>query len=136
MQKSLGYYLSALTLSVLLSVPAYSKQLEIKEGMWSWSVSMEMMGMLMPAVSYNDCVSKKDFVPQEKEQAEGCKTIENSIHGNTVKWKVVCEDENGKSTSTGKLVYTKTTAKGEIVVNAQGMNMKSIINGKYIGSCK
>lgn len=125
-----------LILLAILSISAYSKQLDIKEGNWSWSVSMEMMGMVMPATTYNDCITKEDLVPQEKQQAEGCKVIKNSISGNTVNWKVECQGENGKSTSTGKITYTNTTAKGEIVVNAQGMNMKSKMNGKYIGSCK
>ncbi|WP_373073965.1 DUF3617 domain-containing protein [Sulfurimonas sp.] len=136
MKKLLTYPVFILLSLAVFSVNVYSKQLDIKEGMWSWSVRMEMMGMVVPSTTYSDCITKEDLVPQEKQQANGCKVIEKKIVGNTVKWKIECKDENGKSTSTGKITYTKTTAKGEIVVNAQGMNMKSNINGKYIGSCK
>jgi len=137
MQKSMGYYLSILTLSTLLSVPAYSNSLDIKEGKWSWSMSMEMMGMMMPPVTYDACVTKDDVVPQQQNQADGCKILQNKISNNTVTWKVECRGENGKSTSTGKLIYTKTTANGEIVVTTQGASMVSKLKGKYIGgSCK
>lgn len=137
MQKFVAYSIFIFTFTALLSVCAYSKTLDMKEGLWSWSVSMQMMGMQMPPVKYNDCMKKDGLVPQEKDQAEGCKIIENSIAGNTVKWKIKCKDENGQSsTSKGKLTYTKTTAKGEIILKAGDMNMKSTINGKYIGPCK
>lgn len=137
MKKLFVYPMYTLMLIVLLSVSAYSKQLDIKEGNWSWSVNMQMMGMQIPPAKYNDCMKKDSLVPQEKDQAEGCTLIENTISGNTVKWKIKCKDENGNiSTSEGKLTYTNTTAKGEIILQTQGMNMKSIINGKYIGPCK
>lgn len=136
MYKFIKYLLSVGLLAIMFSVSAYSKTPEVKEGMWSWSMTMEMAGMQMPAMVYDDCVSKKDFIPQQKTPGQKCKMLKNKVSKEGVEWKMECTSEAGKSTSSGKIIYTKITAKGQIDVITQGMTMKSKITGKYTGKCK
>lgn len=121
---------------LLFTLGADAKPIDLKEGMWQWSMTMEMMGMKMPAVTYSDCMTQKDLVPQQQKEGEECKVIENSISDNTVRWKIECQSEAGVTTSVGKIVYTHTSAEGEISIENQGMQMKSTISGQYSGPCR
>ena len=130
------YILVFLLFVVGLSV--YAKDIDIKTGMWEWSATMQMQGVSfkMPPTKYTSCITKEDLIPKQSNQLEQCRILKNKIVNNTVEWSIECNNEAGKSTSEGKIVYTKTTAKGEIFVKSHGMTMVSKITGKRIGSCK
>jgi len=126
---------SALICLAFLSVSSSAQQIDFKEGMWQWSMTMEMMGMKMPPITYSDCMTQKELIPQQEQENENCKIIQQSITDNVVEWKIECPSEVGVTSSEGKIVYTDTTAQGEISVSSQGMSMKSTINGQYQGPC-
>ena len=130
-------YILPITLSIFLfSMSACSDEPDVKPGMWSWSMTMEMAGMKMPPITYTSCVTKEDLVPQQSTPNQDCKILEKSVEGNTILWTIECSSAGAKSMSKGKMTYTKDTAKGEIDVSTQGMEMKSRLSGKRIGNCK
>ncbi len=49
-------------------------------------MKIEGLPFPMPPVpmTYTQCFTKKDMVPQKKEKDQDCKTIKNEIAGNTV----------------------------------------------------
>jgi len=120
----------------IISTFTYAKTPDIKGGMWSWSMTMEMAGMQMPPVLYEYCITKKDFIPEQKNLEKNCKTLDVKVSKNSVEWKTECKSAEGTYYSKGKIIYTKTTAKGQIDVITPAMIMKSKISGKYKGSCK
>ena len=113
-------------------------ELNVKPGMWEWSTTMEMVGLPFtpPPMVYSSCVTEEDFIPQQSMDNKKCKMLENIVTSDSVEWKVECNNEGIKSVSTGKIVYSSTTAKGEIKVLTQGMEMISKITGKRTGNCK
>lgn len=129
------YALFLLFFLSILSVSAYSEPISVKKGRWSWSMTMNIMGMQTSSFNYSHCISEKDLVPQQQKKGENCKILNTKFYNNTVTWKVVCQSEAGESVSTGKIKYTNTTADGEINTSTQGMNINSKISGKYIGDC-
>ena len=80
-------------------------------------------------------MTKRDFIPQQDAQEEGCKMEDQKVTSKSVAWKMICNQEGGKSVSQGKIFYRGSTAQGEIKVYTQGMNMLSKISGKRIGKC-
>jgi hypothetical protein len=125
-------YLTAVFLSFfLIGVSANADEIDVKTGLWHWSMTMNMAGMKMPPVKYTSVVTKEDLVPQQSNPNQQCKMLENRFEDDTVIWVVECRSEVGLSTSKGKIKYTKTTAEGEIVVITQDMSMKSIIKGHH-----
>ncbi len=99
---------------------------------------MEMVGLPFtpPPVVYSSCITKEDFIPEQKMDKNKCKMLENVVTSDSVAWKIECTESGVTAVTTGKIVYSSTTAKGEIKVVTQGMEMISKLTGKYIGKCK
>ena len=100
------------------------------------TMEMEGVAFTMPPIVYSNCLSKKDLIPEQSKENKDCKMLENKVTGNSIKWKMECKTEAGKSLSIGKITYNKTTAKGEIKVVTSNMTMISKLNGRYTGKCK
>ncbi len=118
--------------------PLNATELNVKEGMWEWTTTMEMVGMPFtpPPMVYSSCVTKEDFIPEKSDENIDCKMLKKKITKNSVEWKMECSMEGAKSLSEGKMFYYGTTAKGEIKVTTQGMTMISKISGRRTGKCK
>ena len=138
MNKLTHYLFSATLFICFISVSANASEPDVKPGMWEWTMTMEVPGMqfALPPVVYESCVTKKDFVPQQSNPDQECKMLENKVTNNSVQWKIECSSDGSKSLSEGKILYSNTTAKGEIKVTTQGMTMISKLNGRYTGKCK
>ena len=96
---------------------------------------MAGMSFELPPTTYSACLTKKDLIPQAPNTNEQCKMLKNRVTSDGVEWKMECNSESGKSTSEGKMIYSKTRAKGEITVQTNGMTMVSKVSGHYIGNC-
>ncbi len=116
---------------------------DMKEGKWSITTEVSMTGLPMkvPAMSHEQCLTKKDMIPQEGQQGnQNCTVKDQKINGNTVTWKVICKGGNGESTSDGTITYKGESFTGTINVVMTGgpMTMKAsnTLTGKYLGPCK
>ena len=104
--------------------------------MWEWTSTMEVSGMSFPVPPYSACLTKDDLIPQQSEENKDCKMLKNKVTRNSVTWKMECTTEGVKATSTGSIVYNKTTAKGKIEIQTNGMTMVSKMSGQRTGACK
>jgi len=135
--------LSSIVLSILVTLPLSGKAPNIREGQWEITTKTEMPGMpmAMPAVTHTQCLTKRDMVPQNSQENQGCKISKVKIKGNTVTWKIFCKNQNGTTSGSGKITYKGTTFKGYMTLvmkypGQEKMKMKSIMSGCRIGNCK
>lgn len=115
----------------------------MQEGMWEMTMKTEMQGMPfeMPPMTFNQCMTKKDVVPQKKEKNDDCKMISTKIEGNTVYWKSQCRTKEGTVDSDGKITYSGGSFNGvvkSIMNDARSgkMEVTNHMSGKRIGDCK
>jgi len=130
--------LSLIAFFVLIMVsPARAAEIKAKLGMWKWTTTMEVPGMpfAMPAITYSECLTKEDLIPEQPDKDGDCKILENEIKDNKVEWKMECNGEDGKVISDGKISYSNTSAKGDIKILMNGMKMTSKLSGQYTGAC-
>ncbi|HYA31153.1 MAG TPA: DUF3617 family protein [Thermodesulfovibrionales bacterium] len=116
---------------------------DMQEGMWEMTMKTEMPGMPMemPPMKFNQCLTKKDMVPQKKEKNEDCKMVNTKIDGNTVTWVMQCRLKDGTMDSTGKITYKGNGFDGDIkaIMNTKDTDKMEIIQhmtGRRIGDCK
>ena len=137
----MSYLFKVIYGTVLLSISystTHAAGINAELGMWEWTTTMEIPGMPFapPPVTYSECLTKEDLVPNQSGRDGGCKIISQKITGSSIHWKMECVEEGQKMTSEGKMIYSGTTAKGEVNIVSQGMKMKSKINGHRTGACK
>ncbi len=104
--------------------------------MWEVISKMEMMGMKMPAMKHNQCISQNNAVPESSQQGQTCKMANTTVKGDTVKWNMICESSEGKSEMNGEITYHGDTFEGVLRINTQGMEMNQNMSGRRIGKCK
>lgn len=141
-----GIGLITLMVGSIFCITAVFAEPNMKEGMWEIKGEMKIEGLPIPMppmpVSYTQCLTKKDMVPQKKEKNQECKMIKNEMVGNTVTWVMQCKDKSGTTTdSTGTITYSGGSFDGTIqnvIKDAKGTtsqtNMK--MSGKRTGDCK
>jgi len=142
--------LAAGTLAVmaiaLLTSSAAAAELDLTDGMWEVNgrVKMEGLPIQMPAVpvSFTQCITKKDAIPQQKEGNKDCKITSQRIEGSTVTWAALCVDKNGaKTEGTGTVTYKGASFEGKVnnvTTDPRGARMTSRMEmaGKRTGDCK
>jgi hypothetical protein len=118
---------------------AVPKSVNMQEGKWEISNTMEMKGMpagMMKPHTMTACLSQKDYVPKDTQQKDGdCTMKDIKVEGNTVNWEVQCKNSSGK----GSVTYAGSTFDGvmETMMKEGGkeMNAKMTMKGKYLGPC-
>lgn len=126
------------------TVSAQAAEMNLVDGKWetTMEVSMEGMPTKMPPMKTTQCITKKNAVPGDSEkQHNNCKVIEQKISGNTVSWKVKCDNQGMTTLSDGEVTYNGTTYKGNMTTKMTGKDGKSQTTkvkmaGKRIGDCK
>lgn len=145
MQKKIVVCLAMVLVVSLFIAALVNAEPNMQEGQWEISGEMKLEGMPfpMPAVpiTYSQCLTKKDLVPQQREKNRDCKMISNKMEGNTVSWVMQCKDKNGTTDSTGKATYKGNTFEGTVHnVTTDSSGAKSTANllmsGKRMGDCK
>jgi hypothetical protein len=107
----------------------------LQEGLWEITSKIEMMGMNIPAVKHNQCITRENAVPGSSQPDQKCKTIETSVNGDTVIWKMVCDSPQGKSKLAGEITYHGDTFEGILRIDMQGSEMIQNMSGRRIGKC-
>jgi hypothetical protein len=134
--------LAVVSFGFLLSGSALGA-MNMEDGMWEITMKMEMPGMPteMPPVTFSQCLTKKDSIPQKKDRNEDCKIVSSSVDGNTVTWVAQCRIKDGTVDSTGKITYKGNGFDGVIkaVMNTKNtgtMEINQRMTGKRTGPCK
>ena len=108
MKKTGAVLFAIIVLSLVLATFAPAEP-NMQEGMWEIKGEIKMEGLPFPMppipMTFTQCLTKKDMVPQKKEKGQDCKTVKNEIVGNMVSWVMQCKDKNGVTDSTGEITY-------------------------------
>ena len=122
--------------------PALAQQPNLEEGNWEVTTKMEIPGMpfQMPAQKHNQCITKKEFVPDQSDKNRDCKVTDQKVTGNTVSWKMSCKGKDGTTEGEGKITYAGKSYDGMMMANmtqkGEAMTMKMNFAGKHTGPCK
>ena len=114
----------------------------LEEGNWEITTKMEMPGMpfAMPPTKHNQCMTKKDFVPDQSRKGQDCKMTDQKVSGDTVSWHMVCKDRDGTTEGDGKITYKGKSYDGQMQMrmNQKGENMamNMSFSGRHTGPCK
>lgn len=117
----------------------------LQDGQWEMTSKTVVSGMpiSMPAQTISVCLKKEDIakgdVPTGQPESGQCQTLESKSSGNSYSYKAVCKTEDGTTTISGTMQYTRTSYQGKSLVetNAGGQAMKisSEYSARRIGAC-
>lgn len=150
-------------LAGLLLTVTFGAQAEgIREGRWTYTMTMEMPnmpampkvdasklppGMALPqmgaggmTMNFEQCVTRADLVPRNEQSGEHCKITRMDRRGNTVEWTSVCDSPHGKMNATGTATYSGGTMTSTTHVTGKDrsgapIEMTQKIDGRYLGPC-
>ena len=135
-----GLSTTSIVLFVFTSICFADPVPDIRQGEWEITTKMEIPGMPtnIPPVKTTQCLTDKDFVPENSQPGQECKFPETKVTGNTVTWTMECEGEGGKMKGTGEITYSGDSFKGtmKIQMPQTNMEMTSHMDGRRIGDCK
>lgn len=115
---------------------------DFQEGRYEITSTVKMPGMPMqpPPTTITECLTPQDPVPNQSAADANCKILDMKTQGNTVTWKMECNQQGQEMKSSGKMVYHGDRFEGTVdtVMGAQAGNMEmtTTINGKRIGACE
>jgi hypothetical protein len=122
------------------SISIAGSEPNMQEGKWEITTKTEMVGMSMsmPPMTRTQCLTKKDFVPQDSQQGQECKITDTKVVGNTVTWTIKCHGHGGDATGTGRIIYSGSSFEGTFEMTTSQSNMKMIshMSGHRLGDCK
>jgi len=126
---------------VLAPAVALGGDVQMSEGLWEISTSMDMPGLpfKLPPQTVTHCYTKEEIAKAESgvpEQQKNCKLADSKKVGNKLTWKVVCTGKN-PGTGEGEIVFTNPTSyDGSMRMDSQGQVMTMKYSGKRTGNCK
>ncbi|MFH1675123.1 MAG: DUF3617 family protein [Pseudomonadota bacterium] len=133
-------FVASVVLFATISISFAGSVPNMQEGMWEITSKVEMPGMPMemPPVTYTQCLTKEDLVPQSSQPGQECKITQTKVTGNTVTWTMQCKGQGGTMTGTGSVTYSGNSFKGTIKMTMPESNMEMTchISGHRIGDCE
>lgn len=115
----------------------------MEEGNWEITAKMEMPGMpfAMPPTKHNQCMTKKDLVPDSSQKGQECSTLEHKVTGNTVTWRMRCKDKEGTMEGEGRITYAGKSYEGTMKTRmkekgGEMMEMNFQYKARHTGPCK
>lgn len=124
---------------------AHADKINMQEGLWEMTSTMNMGGQKMASPSSQHCITKKDLLPPGAIATPPGMKCQSSqkVTASTVTWSMDCTMDGGATTKIiGKITYTgkKFTGSASLTMNipgAGGIQKGSMtMAGKYIGACK
>lgn len=103
-------------------------------------VEMPEMPSSIPPQKTTQCMTKQDSLPTKNVASQDCKVTDLVTKGNTVSWKMECNQQGQKMKSTGQITYNGEsfagTIKSDLGPQAGNMIITTVISGKRIGDCQ
>ena len=129
---------------LLAAIPAFG-EVDMQEGNWETTMQIFLEGSTLPMppsiVTATQCLAKKDLVPSPSDRDENCTVTDRKVTGNTVTWKVRCEDGQGRTEREGSITYAGSSYQGVVrtAVLPQGSDETArstvTMRGKRLGAC-
>lgn len=129
--------LLALSLMVLChAVPARAES--FTPGLYEIETQMSMAGAAMPSRTVRQCLSEKDYVPNDGSDALHCKVADQHIDGGRVTWTVQCDGQvHATARYAGTYAGDHFTSDGvmEMRQDGQSVTMQVRQAGHRVGPC-
>jgi hypothetical protein len=116
------------------------------EGNWEVTTKMEIAGMpmMMPPQTRNQCLTKKNMVPEapSPDPDQKCSVQDQKVSGDTVSWRIQCKGKQGTMDGEGQIKYSGRTYDGTMRAKmtepggGEAMVMKMTFQGRHTGACK
>lgn len=112
-------------------------ELNMKDGMWEITSQVKMQGMSIPPVTFSQCITKDNAVPQNNSPGhDDCKVSDMKTIGSTVSWTVTCSGQAGDMKGKGKITYHGDRFEGQMTMEHMGMVMVTEMSGRHTGPCQ
>lgn len=131
-----------LIICCMIFIAAPSLALDFQPGKYEITSKVEMPGMpgTIPPQTITQCITEQDPLPNQNPENQQCKIVDMNQKDNTISWKMECDQQGQKITSTGSMTYKGDSFKGTVLTNmgpqAGNMTMTTAISGKRISNCK
>jgi hypothetical protein len=126
-----------LGLLMICGVVYAGSELNMQDGMWEITSTVKMQGMTIPPMTFSQCITKEDAVPQNNSPGqEDCKVSDMKIVGSTVSWTMTCSGQAGDMKGTGKITYHGDRFEGQMTTEHMGMVMVTEMTGRRTGPCQ
>jgi hypothetical protein len=114
----------------------------MRAGRWEVSMQMQMVGMQMPEMKSNQCVTEDDLrknptsgLPNAAQATpDNCTVSDYKVAGNRVTWKMACTGREAM-TGDGDLAFTGDAYAGTINVKTGQTAVAVKMTGKRLGDC-
>ncbi|BBO67520.1 lipoprotein [Desulfosarcina alkanivorans] len=124
-------------LLVTCNVAFAASALNLDDGMWEVTSQVKMQGMTMPPMTFSQCITKADAVPQGNASGQdNCKVSDIKTVGNTVSWTITCNGQAGEMKGKGKITYQGDRFEGRISMDMAGRVMVTEMKGRRTGPCQ
>jgi hypothetical protein len=129
---------AALTCIALLPLAALAED-RMRPGEWEISMSSEVGGMKMPAVTHKTCVkageSTNDEAAARRSLPKDCSVSDMKSSGSKVSWKTSCTGENAMS-GKGEFDYKDDSFDGTMQMSSPALGeFTTHTSGRRIGDC-
>jgi len=142
MNKTKRLVLSLAFPAVFAAAPALAAP-NLEEGNWEITTKLEMPGMpfAMPPSKHNQCMTKKELVPDASRKGQDCKVLEQKVTGNTLTWRIQCKDKEGTMDGEGRITYAGKSYDGTMKARmkekgGEVMEMNFQYQARHTGPCK
>jgi len=132
---------AAVLLIAIFVADSAGAAVDLMEGEWETVTETVMEGIpfTIPPTTITQCIDQKDLVPGPEAPSD-CTFSDQKISGDTVRWKAVCKDQEGKSKADGEITYAGKTYKGTMrMVQTDRRGKKASVSmklsGRYLGPC-
>ena len=124
--------------TIILAAHAWA--LDFQEGRYEITSTIKMPGMNPPPTTITRCLTKEAPVPDQSVADPKCKVVAMNTQGNTVTWKVECDEQGQKMRGDGRMVYRGDRFEGtlqNVIMDPDGnMTINTAIEGKRVGPCQ
>jgi len=129
----------ALVLVPLCLAPAAQAQATSHPGKYDYSVKVTMMGMGMPAITFSQCVTKKDIDEGKayvNKDQKGCTYSDMKRDGERISFRMACKDPVMTGEATGTIgAEAFTIDMRAVVTEPMKMEQRSTVTAKRVGDC-
>jgi hypothetical protein len=121
---------------------SFAWALDLKEGQYQITSKVEMPGMpmSMPPVTVEQCLTRKDPVPNQSTGGQECRIKDMKTKGNTVTWTMECTQRGSTMQGTGSMTFhgDRFEGKSEMKMGPEAGNMViiTLMEGRRTGPCQ
>lgn len=117
--------------------------MNIKPGKWEFRSQSSLPGAGGTQKHTNtQCITEEQLKPETmmQDMQQGCELLESKVDGDTMTWKVHCNNPGGEMTGVGHVSGSNETISGGMEMtmsfSGQQMNMNMSWDGSYVGACE